>query len=58
MIILKDLTKEPLMINSIPREHLVKIEKTLLDVEVTFTYGPQSWKWKEVLSQARSVSQA
>ena len=40
-------------INSIPREHFIKIEQTLLDVEVTFTYGVQSWKWKEVLAGAK-----
>jgi nucleosome binding factor SPN SPT16 subunit len=50
IIVQKDLEKEPLTINSIPREHFVKIEQTLLDVEVTFTYGVQSWKWKEVLA--------
>lgn len=53
VIILKDFDKEPLTINSIPREHFVKIEQTLLDVEVTFTYGMQSWKWKEVLAGAK-----
>jgi len=57
VIIQKDLDKEPLVINSIPREHFVKIEQTLLDVEVTFTYGMQSWKWKEVLAGAKEDEQ-
>ncbi len=57
VIIQKNLDKEPLTINSIPREHFVKIEQTLLDVEVTFTYGMQSWKWKEVLAGAKEDEQ-
>lgn len=57
VIIQKDFDKEPLVINSIPREHFVKIEQTLLDVEVTFTYGMQSWKWKEVLAGAKEDEQ-
>jgi hypothetical protein len=51
VVILKDKEKDPLTVGSIPREFFIQIERTLLDVEVTFTYGPSSFRWKEVFAQ-------
>lgn len=53
VIIQKDLSKDPVVINAIPREHLIKIEQTLLEMDVTFTYGAQTWKWRPILDEAK-----
>jgi nucleosome binding factor SPN SPT16 subunit len=52
-VILKDLTKDPLMITAIPRQFFLGLEKTLLQTDVTFTYGPQPLKWRVILDEVK-----
>jgi len=53
-IILNDFSKEPPQIAAIPKKDFLHIQDTLLERGITYTYGSQTYKWRNMLDEFKN----